>query len=55
MDSEKFTYIRKKLNKTQKEIAEILGTSLKVDHGYEQGWPSVPDHVERQLCFLCPE
>ncbi len=55
MDSEKFTYIRKKPNKTQKEMAEMLAISIKAVHSYEQGWLSVPGHVERQLCFLCPE
>lgn len=52
METKKFTYIRKKLNETQREMAEMLGISIKVVHSYEQGWPSVPGHVERQLCFL---
>ena len=37
MDSEKFTYIRKKPNKTQKEMAEMLAISIKAVHSYEQG------------------
>lgn len=49
MDSEKFLLARKKLGKTQKQLAELLGTSLKAVHSYEQGWRSVPAHVERQL------
>jgi hypothetical protein len=52
MDNKKFTYIRKKLNKTQKEMSEILATSLKAVHSYEQGWRSVPAYVERQVLFL---
>jgi DNA-binding transcriptional regulator YiaG len=36
MDSKEFTYIRKKLNKTQKEMAEMLGTSTKAVRSYEQ-------------------
>jgi len=52
MDSEKFLLARKKLGKTQKQLAELLGTSLKAVHSYEQGWRSVPAHVERQLFFL---
>jgi DNA-binding XRE family transcriptional regulator len=52
MDSEKFFQARKKLCKTQKQLAELLGTSLKAVHSYEQGWRSVPPHVERQLFFL---
>jgi len=52
MDNKKFIDIRKKLNKTQKEMSEILGTSLKAIHSYEQGWRLVPTHVERQVLFL---
>jgi len=52
MDSKKFLRARKKLGKTQKQLAELLGTSLKAVHSYEQGWRSVPAHVERQLFFL---
>ncbi|UCG66843.1 MAG: helix-turn-helix transcriptional regulator [Deltaproteobacteria bacterium] len=52
MDSEVFLQARKKLGKTQKQLAELLGTSLKAVHSYEQGWRSVPAHVERQLFFL---
>jgi len=52
MDSKKFLCARKKLRKTQKQLAELLGTSLKAVHSYEQGWRSGPAHVERQLFFL---
>jgi DNA-binding XRE family transcriptional regulator len=43
---------RKRLHKTQKQMAELLGTSLKAIHSYEQGWRTVPVHVERQVFFL---
>lgn len=52
MDSEKFTHYRKKLGKTQKQMAQLIGTSIKAVHSYEQGWRSVPAHVERQVLFL---
>jgi len=52
MDSEKFLQARKRLGKTQKQLAELLGTSLKAVHNYEQGWRLVPAHLERQLYFL---
>jgi len=52
LDKEEFSYFRKKLNKTQKQMAELLGTSLKAVHSYEQGWRKVPTHVERQVLFL---
>ncbi|UCG93822.1 MAG: helix-turn-helix transcriptional regulator [Candidatus Aerophobus sp.] len=52
MESEEFLLARKKLGKTQKQLAELLGTSLKAVHSYEQGWRKVPVHVERQIFFL---
>lgn len=52
MDSKEFLRFRKKLNKTQKEMSQLLGTSVKAIHSYEQGWRSVPPHVERQVFFL---
>lgn len=52
MNDKEFAVLRKKLVKTQKKLAEMLGTSLKAIHSYEQGWRSIPIHVERQLYFL---
>jgi len=52
MDKELFAKARAKLNKTQKELASLLGVSLKAVQSYEQGWRSVPVHVERQMYFL---
>ena len=53
MDCKEFSFFRKKkLNKTQKQMAQLLGISLKAVHSYEQGWRKVPTHVERQLFFL---
>ena len=52
MDSEEFKRVRKKLGKTQRKMSQLLGVSLKAVHSYEQGWRSVPAHVERQLFFL---
>ncbi|MFC1516563.1 helix-turn-helix domain-containing protein, partial [Thermodesulfobacteriota bacterium] len=52
MDNKEFAYFRKKLNKTQKQMAQLLGTSLKAVHSYEQGWRSIPANVERQMFFL---
>ena len=52
MDSQNFVDIRKKLAKTQKELASLLGISLKAVCSYEQGWRTIPSHVERQLIFL---
>lgn len=52
MDKTEFSKYRKLLNKTQKEMAQLLGTSIKAVHSYEQGWRSIPVHVERQMLFL---
>lgn len=52
MDSAEFKLFRKKLKKTQRQMAQLLGTSIKAIHSYEQGWRSIPPHVERQMFFL---
>ena len=52
MKDKEFAIVRKRLNKTQKKLSEILGTSIKAIHSYEQGWRAIPTHVERQLYFL---
>lgn len=52
MESNKFKDIRATLSKTQKELAQLLGVSIKAIHSYEQGWRKIPHHVERQLLFL---
>lgn len=52
MTREDFSLARKKLGKTQKSLAELLGVSLKAVQSYEQGWRTVPLHVERQVFFL---
>ena len=52
MESVEFKKIRSKLEKTQKEMAQLIGTSIKAVHSYEQGWRRVPHHVERQMLFL---
>ena len=52
MDNTQFSNIRKRLGKTQKQLSQLLGTSLKAVQRFEQGWRKVPVHVERQLYFL---
>ncbi|MFZ2631761.1 MAG: helix-turn-helix transcriptional regulator [Desulfosalsimonadaceae bacterium] len=53
MESHEFQRFRKKLKKTQEEMARLLGISVKAIRSYEQGWRSIPAHAERQLLFLC--
>lgn len=52
MESTDFKEVRAKLGKTQKELAQLLGVSIKAVHSYEQGWRKIPHHVERQLLFI---
>ncbi len=52
MESKEFVTFRKKLQKTQKQMSQLLGTSIKAIHSYEQGWRTIPAHVERQMLFL---
>ena len=52
MDKEEFSFIRHQLGKTQSQMAELLGTSLKAIQSFEQGWRNIPVHIERQILFL---
>ena len=52
MDKQEFKKFRLKLGKTQNQLAQLLGTSVKAVHSYEQGWRSIPAAVERQIFFL---
>ena len=52
MEKEEFIAARTKLGKTQKEMSQLLGISVKAIYSYEQGWRSIPAHAERQIFFL---
>jgi hypothetical protein len=52
MDKREFSRIRQHLGKTQKQLAQLLGTSLKAIQSFEQGWRNIPVHTERQALFL---
>ena len=52
MKKENFINIRKKLDKTQKEMAALLGISIKTVESYEQGLRNIPVNVERIVYFL---
>ena len=52
MDDKEFKKLREKINKTQKQMAQLLGVSIKAVHSYEQGWRNIPAHVERHMFFL---
>ncbi len=52
METADFYNARKKLGKTQKEMAELLGIALKTVNSYEQGWRNIPAHIEREVWYL---
>jgi hypothetical protein len=52
LDGHGFARLRSSLGKSQRELAELLGLSLKAVESYEQGWRQVPFHVERMMYFL---
>ena len=52
MEKQELAKIRHELGKTQKQLAQLLGISLKAIKSFEQGWRNIPAYVERQLLFL---
>ena len=52
MEKQELAKIRHELVKTQKQLAQLLGISLKAIKSFEQGWRNIPAYVERQLFFL---
>lgn len=52
MKKEEFSKLRKKLGKTQKEMAALLSVSKKTVESYEQGLRNIPSNVQRLLYFL---
>ena len=52
MTKDQFLHVRNQLQKTQRQLAALLGSSLNAVHSYEQGWRSIPGHIERQMLFL---
>jgi DNA-binding XRE family transcriptional regulator len=52
MEAQELAKIRVYLGKTQRELASLLGTSIKAVQSFEQGWRNIPPYVERQVLFL---
>jgi len=52
MQKDDFKRIRKILNKSQKEMASLLGLSKKAVESYEQGLRNIPANTRRILYFL---
>ncbi len=47
-----FKTARKKLGKTKKQMAELLGLSRKTVQCYEQGSRNIPAYIEREMWYL---
>ncbi|MCX5907613.1 MAG: XRE family transcriptional regulator [Deltaproteobacteria bacterium] len=52
MNCRDFHLLRQRFGKTQKQMGELLGASLKAIQSFEQGWRKIPVHIERQMFFL---
>jgi DNA-binding XRE family transcriptional regulator len=52
MKQKQFVEIRRHLEKTQAQMAQILGISSKAVQSFEQGWRKIPVHIERQILFI---
>ena len=52
MEKTEFSKIRKRLGKSQRQIAPLMGVALKTIRSYEQGWRPIPAHIERNLLFF---
>jgi len=52
MEKQELANSRKHLGKTQKQLAQLVGISLKAIKSFEQGWRNIPPYIERQVLFL---
>jgi DNA-binding XRE family transcriptional regulator len=52
MDRKEFSQIRNHIGRTQTQMAQLLGISLKAIQSFEQGWRNIPVHIERQVILL---
>ena len=52
MKRTQFAAIRRHLEKTQNQMAQILGVSPKAVQSFEQGWRNIPVHIERQVLLI---
>ena len=52
MNKGEFSKIRRQINKTQKELALLLGISKKTVESYEQGFRNIPVNTERILYYI---
>ena len=51
MDIKEFKSFRIRMNKTQNQMSQLLGVSVKAVQGYEQGWRNIPGNNARHGNF----
>ncbi len=52
MKRKEFAEIRHHLGKSQTQMAQVLGVSVKSVQSFEQGWRNIPLYVERQVLLI---
>jgi DNA-binding XRE family transcriptional regulator len=52
VNDKEFVSVRHNFKKTQKQMAELLGISLRSVQSFEQGWRKIPTNIERQILYL---
>jgi hypothetical protein len=52
MNRNELAQIRNSLGKTQKQMGQLLGVSIRTIQSFEQGFRKVPVHIERHSLFL---
>ena len=52
MKKEEFRQLRKKLGRTQKQLAVLLGMSAKTIQFYENGRRAIPGYIQRNIFYL---
>jgi len=52
MDKREFSQIRSGLEKTQDQLAQLLGISIKAVQSFEQGWRNIPVHTNVNCYFF---
>jgi len=52
MKSDELANYRNFLGLSQRNFADLLGTSLRSIQAYEQGWREIPPNIERMVLYL---
>jgi DNA-binding XRE family transcriptional regulator len=52
MNKKQLSQVRHHLGKTQRQMAQIMGISVKSVQSFEQGWRGIPAFAERELLMM---